>query len=109
MGNVRIGVVKRTARKLISTYPDLFTDDFEHNKRVVSQLIETPSKKLRNQIAGYVTRLVRLYKRTGRLQYLLEQQRAEEMRAALAAQAQQEQAPQAQEEPSPGQEEQPQA
>ncbi len=95
MGNVRIGLVKRTARKLISMYPDLFTEDFEHNKRVVAQLIETPSKKLRNQIAGYVTRLVRLYKRTGQLQYLLEQQRAEEIRASLAAQAaeQAEQAP----------------
>ncbi len=87
MGNVRIGVVKRTARKLIAAYPDLFNEDFEHNKKVVTELIETPSKKLRNQIAGYVTRLIRLYKRTGRLQYLLEQQRAEEMRAALAAQA----------------------
>ena len=89
MGKVRIGVVKRTARKLIAMYPDLFTEDFEHNKRVVANLVETPSKKLRNQIAGYVTRLVRLYKRTGRMQYLLEQQRAEEIRAALAAQAQQ--------------------
>ncbi len=87
MGKVRIGVVKRTARKLIASYPDLFTDDFEHNKRVVAQLIETPSKRLRNQIAGYVTRLVRLYRRTGRMQYLLEQQRAEEIRAALAEQA----------------------
>ena len=88
MGKVRIGLVKRTARKLIATYPDLFTEDFEHNKRVVANLVETTSKKLRNQIAGYVTRLVRLYKRTGRLQYLLEQQRAEEIRAALAEQAQ---------------------
>lgn len=93
MGKVRIGVVKRTARKLLEAYPDLFTEDFEHNKRVVANLVETPSKKLRNQIAGYVTRLVRLYKRTGRMQYLLEQQRAEEIRAALASQAQQEQAP----------------
>ncbi len=89
MGKVRIGLVKRTARRLIATYPDLFTEDFEHNKKVVSQLVETNSKKLRNQIAGYVTRLVKLYKRTGRLQYLLEQQRAEEIRASLAAQAQQ--------------------
>ncbi|HID04429.1 MAG TPA: 30S ribosomal protein S17e [Aigarchaeota archaeon] len=89
MGKVRIGIVKRTARKLITMYPDLFTEDFEHNKRVVSQLIETPSKKLRNQIAGYVTRLVRLYKRTGQLQYLIEQQHAEETRAALFGQAQQ--------------------
>ncbi len=93
MGKVRIGVVKRTARKLLESYPDLFTEDFEHNKRVVASLVETPSKKLRNQIAGYVTRLVRLYKRTGRMQYLLEQQRAEEIRAALASQAQQEQTP----------------
>jgi len=100
MGKVRIGIVKRTARKLIATYPDLFTDDFEHNKKVVTELIETPSKKLRNQIAGYVTRLMRLYKRTGRLQYLLEQQRAEEMRAALAAQAQQKSVEKQQEEGS---------
>ncbi len=91
MGKVRIGLVKRTARRLIEMYPDLFTEDFEHNKKVVGQLVETPSKKLRNQIAGYVTRLVRLYKRTGRLQYLLEMQRAEEVRAELLQQAQQSQ------------------
>ncbi len=85
MGKVRIGLVKRTARKLIETYPELFTEDFEHNKKVVSSLIETSSKRLRNQIAGYVTRLVRLYKRSGRLQMLIEQKHAEETRAALTS------------------------
>ena len=60
MGKVYTSLVKRTARKLLQMYPDLFTTDFEHNKRVVSQLIEVESKKLRNQIAGYLTRLVRL-------------------------------------------------
>ena len=58
MGKVRTALVKRTARKLLEMYPDLFTGDFEHNKRVVSQLIEFRSKKLRNQIAGYITHLV---------------------------------------------------
>ncbi len=58
MGKIRIRLVKRTARELLEKYPDLFTRDFEHNKRVVSRLIETPSKKLRNQIAGYITHLV---------------------------------------------------
>jgi small subunit ribosomal protein S17e len=58
MGKVRSALVKRTARKLLETYPDVFTGDFEHNKRVVSQLIEFRSKKLRNQIAGYITHLV---------------------------------------------------
>ena len=63
MGKVRPSIVKRTARKLLSMYPDLFTDDFEHNKQVVKKLIETPSKKLRNQIAGYITHLVKIMKR----------------------------------------------
>jgi len=58
MGKVRTILVKRTARKLLEKYPDLFTGDFEHNKRVVSELIEYRSKKLRNQIAGYITHLV---------------------------------------------------
>ena len=63
MGKVRNTLVKRTARKLLEKYPDLFTGDFEHNKRVVSQLIEYRSKKLRNQIAGYITHLVNLQKK----------------------------------------------
>ncbi len=88
MGKVRIGLVKRTARKLLEMYPDLFTEDFEHNKRVVSQLVEVESKKLRNQIAGYVTRLVKLYKRTGQLQVLYEMKHAEEIRAELLSRVQ---------------------
>ena len=58
MGKVRGALVKRTARKLLESYPEAFTGDFERNKRAVSQLLEVRSKKLRNQIAGYITHLV---------------------------------------------------
>ncbi|MCX8195471.1 MAG: 30S ribosomal protein S17e [Acidilobaceae archaeon] len=58
MGRVRSSLVKRTARKLLETYADVLTGDFEHNKRVVGQLLELKSKKLRNQIAGYITHTV---------------------------------------------------
>ncbi len=68
MGKVRTTLVKRTARKLLEMYPDLFTRDFEHNKRVVSQLIEYKSKKLRNQIAGYITHLVKIRMRQAKLE-----------------------------------------
>ena len=69
MGKVRTSLVKRTARKLLEMYPDLFTGDFEHNKRVVSQLIEYRSKKLRNQIAGYITHLInRAKKRAAKME-----------------------------------------
>ncbi len=60
MGKIRIKLVKRTAKELLEKYPDLFTNDFEHNKKVVDKLIEVSSKRLRNQIAGYITHLVAL-------------------------------------------------
>ena len=40
-------------------HADKFTDDYYVNKEIVNQLISTPSKKLRNIITGYVTRLVK--------------------------------------------------
>jgi small subunit ribosomal protein S17e len=58
MGKIRIRVVKRTARELLEKYPGLFTRDFNQNKLLVSRLVETQSKKVRNLIAGYVTHLV---------------------------------------------------
>lgn len=63
MGKVRISLVKRTARKLLVMYPNIFGADFEHNKQVVSKLCTTYSKKVRNQIAGYVTHLVKIMQR----------------------------------------------
>jgi len=67
LGKVRTSLVKRTARELLAKYPDLFTEDFQHNKKVVSQLTVWSSKKLRNQVAGYVTSLVKLQKKRQQL------------------------------------------
>jgi len=58
LGNVRTEKVKRIARELVRRYPDRFTADYEENKRVLMALVNLPSKKLRNMIAGYVTSLV---------------------------------------------------
>ena len=63
MGKVRPTVVKRTARKLLTKYPDVFTDSFEENKKIVDQLIEYQSKRVRNRIAGYITHLVKILKK----------------------------------------------
>ncbi|RLF06470.1 MAG: 30S ribosomal protein S17e [Thermoprotei archaeon] len=73
MGKVRPAYIKNTARMLLEKYPDKFTDDFEHNKRVVGELIQT-SKRVRNRIAGYITRLV---KRRQKLKALEEAERGE--------------------------------
>ena len=42
---------------LLDEYPDAFSSSFEENKAKVSSLTTVESKKLRNIIAGYMTRL----------------------------------------------------
>ncbi len=41
---------------LLNGYPDTFSEDFATNKRKVEQLTELRSKRVRNRIAGYITR-----------------------------------------------------
>lgn len=63
MGKVYTSLVKRTARKLLELYPGEVSEDYAKNKELVSRYLDVKSKKLRNQIAGYLTRLVRLSKK----------------------------------------------
>jgi len=58
MGRIKTQIVKRYAKLLLEKFPDKFTDDFESNKRVLMELAEIRSVKLRNQLAGYITRLM---------------------------------------------------
>lgn len=62
MGRIKTTLIKRTANTLIKKYPEKFSESFEENKKAVEELAEVPSKKLRNVIAGYITRLTRKQK-----------------------------------------------
>jgi len=57
LGKVRTETVKRAARELVERFPEKFTNEYEANKAAINQVLKAPSKKLRNRIAGYVTRL----------------------------------------------------
>ncbi|MFC1755321.1 30S ribosomal protein S17e [Thermoproteota archaeon] len=59
MGRIKTKLVKRKTNELIAAYGEKFTTDFEQNKKLVVGKMEFPSKKIRNIIAGYVTRLKR--------------------------------------------------
>jgi len=59
MGRIKTKLIKRTAKQLISEYRGEFKKSFEDNKLLVSKFTDVPSKKMRNVIAGYVTRLVK--------------------------------------------------
>jgi len=60
LGKVRPTFIKRTARELLEKYRDRFKPDFEHNKRVVQELTNIRSKRIRNRVAGYITRLIKI-------------------------------------------------
>lgn len=60
LGSIRQRFIKNAARQLLQWYPDEFTTDFETNKRLVEQYTDIKTKKVRNRVAGYLVRLVKI-------------------------------------------------
>lgn len=52
MGRIKSKLIKRTGNNLLDD--DKFSGDFNENKKVLGNLM--PSKKIRNQVAGFITR-----------------------------------------------------
>ncbi len=57
MGRIRTKLTKRLTRKVMNEAE--FTADFEQNKVIMDQVAKSHSKKFRNIIAGYATKLVK--------------------------------------------------
>lgn len=59
MGRIKTKLVKRLTEELYSQHANEFKSDFSENKKIVGRFLSVSSRKLRNVIAGYITRLVR--------------------------------------------------
>ena len=59
MGRVRTKTIKKSARVIIEKYYTKLTLDFHTNKRICDEIAIIPTKRLRNQIAGFVTHLMK--------------------------------------------------
>ena len=59
MGRIKTKLIKRISLKIFEKHRDELKADFEENKEIVAKLADIPSKKIRNIIAGYATRLVK--------------------------------------------------
>jgi small subunit ribosomal protein S17e len=59
LGKIRPTYIKRIAEDLVRKFPDKFTNDFETNKKMVAELADVTTVKMRNRIAGYVVRVRR--------------------------------------------------
>ncbi len=58
MGRIKSAMVKRAARQLMKGSSELFNDNFNHNKKALGHTM--PSIPVRNKIAGYLARLVKM-------------------------------------------------
>ena len=56
MGRIKSKLIKRTG-KILMAEENKFSDSFENNKLILSGTM--PSKKIRNQVAGYITRKIK--------------------------------------------------
>ena len=56
MGKIKSKLIKRSAKELVKRGIE-FSHDFERNKKILGNTM--PSKKIRNQIAGFLSRLNR--------------------------------------------------
>ncbi len=56
MGRIKTALIKRVTFKLLEKHKDKFTMDFTKNKEILQEVTVAKSKKLKNIIAGYVTR-----------------------------------------------------
>jgi small subunit ribosomal protein S17e len=57
MGRIKTMLIKRTTEELMDKYGEEFTTSFDDNKRILGGKARVSSKKMRNIIAGYATRL----------------------------------------------------
>jgi len=56
---VRTKTVKRSSRAIVEKYYPRLTLDFHTNKRIIDEVAITPSKRMRNKIAGFTTHLMK--------------------------------------------------
>lgn len=47
------------SKQLIEQYPDRFSDNFENNKKTLTELEMISDKPVRNKVAGYITTIVK--------------------------------------------------
>ena len=57
MGRIKTTFVKRKTKELLKIHGENFTEEFQKNKPLVDKFAKVECKKIRNIMAGYMTRL----------------------------------------------------
>ena len=60
IGRIRTDDIKKTSFELIEKFPDRFSNDYNKNKDILNEMRIVTEKRLRNRIAGYIARSVKV-------------------------------------------------
>jgi small subunit ribosomal protein S17e len=60
LGKVKTEQIKRIGKELMVRFPDKFSSTFDENKQSVDLLTKGTTTRVRNQVAGYITRTISL-------------------------------------------------
>lgn len=63
MGRIKQKFIKNRAFELVEAHADRFSADFKKNKETIKEFADVRSKKIKNKLAGYVTRLAKREKK----------------------------------------------
>lgn len=60
MGRIKTKLMRRLTFETLGVAREKLSKDFNQNKLVVNEVLPTASKKIRNTVAGYATRLMKI-------------------------------------------------
>ncbi len=56
LGKVKTEQIKHLGKELMTRFPGKFTTNFDENKRTVDEVTKGTTTRVRNKVAGYITR-----------------------------------------------------
>lgn len=65
MGRIKTIGIKKLAEEMVKEHASIFSNDFSKNKAALQKVRPIKSKKVRNVLAGYITKKIKAIKRSG--------------------------------------------
>ncbi|MEM1634317.1 MAG: hypothetical protein QXR54_02045 [Nanopusillaceae archaeon] len=59
MGRILHSKFRRIAEQIFLKYSEFFSKDYNKNRKILEIIADIPSKRLRNMLAGYITRKIK--------------------------------------------------
>jgi len=73
LGKVKTEQIKHLGKELMTRFPGKFTTNFDENKRAVDEVTKGTTTRVRNKVAGYITRTIALAQSSSEMETEIEE------------------------------------